>query len=270
MHPGQKRSSKSCSTPRSQAWFADSFVAPTPAQAEAWPAIKAAPPHADCRADRLGQDARGVPCGDRRTGAPGARRTSDRRDPGGLRLAAEGAVERHSPQSGGAARRASGRTPPERGCPMSRSAPGCGPATRRRRARAHAPAAAAYPGDDAGIALRPARLGIGPQDAGDRPLGDRRRNPCDRAEQARRPSRALARAPRRPLRRPVAAHRPFGHAKPGQRRCAFSGRRRSGRRAGRRGRDRRHRASAPARSRPRVARLPARGGDVGRSLDPGL
>ena len=62
---------------------------------------------------------------------------------------------------------------------------------------AHGPPAAAYRRHHARIALHPARLGIGPQDAGDHPHRDRRRNPCRRAQQARQPSRAVARAARR-------------------------------------------------------------------------
>ena len=85
---------------------------------------------------------------------------------------------------------------------------------RRVRAGAHASPAAAHRRDHAGIALRPARLGIRPQDAGDDPLGDRRRDPRDRAEQARRPSRLVARAPLGALRRPAPAHRPLGDAEP--------------------------------------------------------
>ena len=81
------------------------------------------------------------------------------------------------------------------------------------RARMHPPAAA-HPRDHAGIALRPPRLGIRPQDAGDDPLGDRRRDPRDRAEQARRPSRLVARAPLGALRRQAPAHRPLGDAEP--------------------------------------------------------
>ena len=52
--------------------------------------------------------------------------------------------------------------------------------------------------------------------------------------------------------------------------CAFPCRRRAGRSAGRRGGGHRYGASAPARPRPRVARFAAGGGDVGRSLAPGL
>ena len=53
-------------------------------------------------------------------------------------------------------------------------------------------------------------LGVRPQDAGDHPHRDRRRDPCHRAEQARQPSRAVARAAVGALRRSPAAHRPVG------------------------------------------------------------
>ena len=46
------------------------------------------------------------------------------------------------------------------------------------------------------------------------PHGDRRRDPRDRAQQARRPSRLVARAPLGALRRQTPAHRPLGDAEP--------------------------------------------------------
>ena len=55
---------------------------------------------------------------------------------------------------------------------------------------------AAHPGDDAGVALHPAGLGVGAQHARDHAHGDRRRNPCARRQQARRASGAVARAAR--------------------------------------------------------------------------
>ena len=56
--------------------------------------------------------------------------------------------------------------------------------------------AAAHPGHHAGVALHPARLGVGPRDAGDGAHGDRRRDPRGRRRQARQPPRAVARAAR--------------------------------------------------------------------------
>ena len=96
----------------------------------------------------------------------------------------------------------------------------------------------------------------GRSDAGDHTLGDRRRNPCDRAEQARCSSRPLARAPRGPLRRPPAAHRPVGDAEPDRCGRRLPGRRRVGRQARGRGCDHRRGPSAPARARP--SRFPGR------------
>ena len=113
-------------------WFAESFVAPTPAQAEAWPAIKARSPHPHRSADRLGQDARRLPGGDRRTGAAGSRRAADRRNARRLRFPAQGAVERHPSQPRGPAGRHPGTAAPESGFPRSKSAPGSGRATRLR------------------------------------------------------------------------------------------------------------------------------------------
>ena len=170
------------------------------------------PPYADRRADRVRQDAGGVSRGDRRAGAPGPGRAPAGRNAGRLRLAAEGAVQRHPAQPGGAARR------------HPRGVAGAGPAgcrdphlgAHRRhaagRARPHAPAPAAHRRHHAGIALHPARLRIRPQDAGDHADGDRRRNPRPGAEQARRASGAVARTAGRPVRRPAAADRPVGDA----------------------------------------------------------
>ena len=55
-------------------WFARTFAAPTPAQEAAWPAIQAGTARADRRADRIRQDARGVPRGDRPLVRGGRRR----------------------------------------------------------------------------------------------------------------------------------------------------------------------------------------------------
>ena len=43
-----------------QQWFADTLGEPTAAQARGWAAIRERPAHADRRADRIRQDARGV------------------------------------------------------------------------------------------------------------------------------------------------------------------------------------------------------------------
>ena len=189
--------------PAVAAWFDRSFAAPTAAQAQAWPAIQARPARADRGADRLGQDAGGVPRGDRRAGARRALAAAAAgRDPGRLRLAAQGAVQRHPAQPGGAAGRHPRGAAARRACPTSTSAPGCAPATRRTAsATAHAQAAAAHPRHHAGVALHPARLGVGPRDARDHAHRDRRRDPRAGAEQARRAPRAVARAAGRAVRR---------------------------------------------------------------------
>ncbi len=114
-----------------------------------------------------------------------------------LRLAAEGAVERHPAQP----RSAAGRHPRRaRGARASRRRDPHAGAHRRHaagRARQHAPPPAAHRRHHAGVALPPARLRVRPRDARDHAHGDRRRDPRARAEQARQPSRAVARAPRR-------------------------------------------------------------------------
>ena len=227
-------------------------------------------PRADRGAHRLRQDARRLSRGDRRAGAPGARGRAARRDAGGLRLAAQGAVERHPEEPRGAARR------------HPRGARGARPARRRHphlgahrryaggRARPHAPPPAAHRRDHAGIALHPARLGIGPRDARHHPDGDRRRDPRGGAEQARVAPRRLARAARRLVRPPGAAHRPVGDAEADRGGGALPGRSRAGRRQGQRLHHHRYRPSPAARPRARSARLAARSRDVGRGLGAGL
>ena len=90
------------------------------------------PRRADLRADRLGQDAGGLPDLPRPAGARGAGRHACRMRPGGLRLAAQGAQQRHPQEPGNAARgdrraRRRARHPAGR-----RSAPRSAPATRPR------------------------------------------------------------------------------------------------------------------------------------------
>ena len=146
--------------PAVAAWFAASFAAPTPAQAEAWPAIQAGRHTLIAAPTGSGKTlAAFLAAIDElvRQGLDGGAR---RRDAGRLRLAAEGAVQRHPPQPRGAARRHPRASWRRAACPTSRSAPRCAPATRRRRARPHAPPPAAHPRDHAGIALRAARLAV--------------------------------------------------------------------------------------------------------------
>ena len=119
--------------PAVAAWFERSFAAPTAAQAQAWPAIQAGRHTLIAAPDRLGQDAGGVPRGDRRAGAAGRSRA---------RLPDETQVVYVSPLKAlsndiqqnlrGAARRHPRGACARRACRTSRSAPGCAPATRRR------------------------------------------------------------------------------------------------------------------------------------------
>ncbi len=168
--------------------------------------------HPGSRTDRLGQDADSVPGGDRRAGD---RRHRTRRrpagaDPGGLRVAAEGAVQRHPHQPGGAAgghrpgtgsRRLPAGDDPYRGA-HRRYATG--------RARTDAQAAAADPGDHARIAVHPARLRIRPRDAQDHPHGDRGRDPRGGRLQARLAPGAHAGAAAGVVPATAAAYRPVG------------------------------------------------------------
>ena len=166
--------------PAVAAWFRGRFDAPTLAQARAWPAIRAGQPTLVAAPTGSGKtltaflaaiDAlvrEGVAHGGSAAG----------RDAGDLRVAAEGAVQRHPYQPGRAAgghpRRAGEGRPARRGDPHRR-------AHRRHpaaRAAVDAQAAAAHPGDHARIAVHPARLRLRSRHARHRPHGDRRRDPC--------------------------------------------------------------------------------------------
>ena len=180
-------------------WFAGSFAAPTPAQAEAWAAIKAGrnawSPRRRVRARRSRRFSRRSTAWSSR-----ARGRPQGRDAGRLRFAAQGALERYPDETWRRRSRAFATALAARGSARRRD-PHLGPDGRHAvgRARPHAPAPAAYRGDHAGVALRPARLGIRPSDAGDDADRDRRRDSRRRAEQTRHPSLAFARAARRAL-----------------------------------------------------------------------
>ena len=214
------------------------------------------PPYADRRPDRIGQDPRRVPGGDRRVGPPGAGRRARRRDAGGLRLATEGAVQRHPAQPGGAARRH------PRGAARARTARRRDPhlgAHRRHatgRAAAHASPPAAHRRHHPGVALHPARLRFRPRDAGDHAHGHRRRDPRHGAEQARRASGPVARTSGCAVRRQAAAHRPVGDPEPDRdrSRTCWSARRRIGHARRRTATDHRYRPPASARLGARSAR----------------
>ena len=180
---------------------------------------------ADRRADGLRQDAGGVSRRDRRAGARGRAVGFAGRDAHPVRLAAEGAVERHQSQSRSAARRHSRGA--ARAHDPRRRDPHLGAHRRHAaiRARADAAQAAAHRRHDARVAVHPARLAVGPRDAGDDAHGDRRRNPRGRRQQARLASGAVARAPRCAGRPPGHAHRPVGDAAADRRSRALSGRR---------------------------------------------
>ena len=256
--------------PAVAAWFERSFAAPTAAQAQAWPAFQA------------GQHVLiAAPTGSGKTLAAFLAAIDDLvrqgldggahgRDPDRLRLAAQGALERHPAQP----RSAAGRHPRKpRGARLAgRGDPHLGAHRRHpaRRARPHAPPPAAHRGDHAGIALHPARLGVGPRDAGDHPHRDRRRDPRARRQQARHPLGAFARAAGGALWRSAAAHRPLGHAEADRGGRAFPGRGGREQRLRRRLHHHRHRPPPRPRSRARSPGFAARGRDVGRGLGAGL
>ena len=137
-----------------------------------------------------------------------------RRDAGALRLAAEGAQQRHpqEPRRAAVGHRRAGRRARAHAAGDPHGRP------HRRHAGIRAPAdgeaSAAHPGHDAGVAVHPADGRAQPAGAAQRPDGDRRRDSRDGRRQARRASRAVARAARRPRREgrrhAAAAHRPVG------------------------------------------------------------
>ena len=251
--------------PAVAAWFGGRFSAPTPTQARAWPAIKA------------GRDTLiAAPTGSGKTLSAFLAAIDEL-----VRRGLEGALpdetqvvyvsplkalsndiqkNLEAPLAGIRealrARGAAGRRNPRLGANRRH------PAVRTQQ---RASAAAAYRGDDAGIALHSAGFRIRPEDAGDDADGDRRRDSRAGAEQARRASGAVAGATAKSVRRQVAADRPVGHAKADRDGGALSRRRRGGGL-----RDRRRRAHP--RPRPRLGSpvFAARSRDVGGSLDAGL
>ena len=253
--------------PAVAAWFESRF-ARRPRRRRGLAADQGRPAHADRGADRLGQDARRVPGGDRRSGAAGRRRRAAGRDAGRLCLAAEGAVQRHPAEPRSAARRHP-RGAARRGSAGCRD-PHLG--AHRRHAGGRARPACAGGRRTSSSPRRSRSTSCSAPNRAATMLATTRTVIVDeiharRAEQARQPSRAVAGAAERAVRRPAAAHRPVGDAEADRGGRALPGRRRPD---GRRLRDRRHRPSARARSRARSSRLAARSGDVGRGLGAGL
>ena len=226
------------------------------------------PSHPDCRAHRLRQDAGRIPHRHRRPGARQPPGSAPRRDPGALRLAAQGARERRAQEPGGTPRRHRPRA--GRGRRAGVGDPGDGAHRRHpeRGAQRHAPAAPAHPGDHAGVALHPAHERGRTRHAGERRHRDRRRDPRRRRQQAGRAPRALARAPGRARRAPRHPHRTVRDPAPHRDHRPLPHRLR-GRQAGHL-HHRRHRPHQRTRPRAGAARIAARGGDVRRGLGRGL
>ncbi len=253
--------------PAVQAWFAESFSAPTAAQRQGWASIREGRPTLIAAPDRIGQDARRLSERAQRSGLRSRRRTAARRSPRRLCLAAEGA-ERRRPQE---PCRAQARHPSSDG----RHGAGAVSRDERRsngrhdagRARRHAPHAAAHPGDDAGIVVPAADGGAQPPDAAHRAHRHRRRDSRRDRHAPRRAPRPLARAPPGDRQRPRAAHRPVGDAEADRGGRPVS--RRDGR-CGRRGTGRlRHRERGPSArdgARRRDSAVVARSRDVERNV----
>ena len=152
--------------------------------------------HADCGADWIGQDARGVSQRARRALRRGTHGTAPRRSPHRLRLSAQGAERGHPQEPRGAAARHSR----DRAGNGARRA---GDHRRRAHRRHHrlraggdAAQAAAHPRDDAGVAVSAAHRQAKPRAAADRAHGHRRRDSRRHRDAPRRASVADARAAR--------------------------------------------------------------------------
>ena len=116
--------------PATQDWFRGAFPAPTPAQAGAWDAISAGKHALVVAPDRIGQDAVGVPLGDR-PGVPreGCRAPGNRRSDAGPKLPYPPPASSTSPPEGAGRRR---RAQPALAARRHRAV---GPALGHRRAR---------------------------------------------------------------------------------------------------------------------------------------
>ena len=101
-------------------WFADTLGEPTPGQRQGWQAgDRIRPRHADCGADRVGQDAGSLPDSAGWSVSGRAARPLARRSPGRLRVTAQGAERRHPQES----RAAAARHRPARGSRRARNPP---------------------------------------------------------------------------------------------------------------------------------------------------
>ena len=239
---------------------------PTAPQLKAWPAIKAHRHTLIAAPTGSGKTLSALHGRHRRPRPPRHRDAAARRNDRRLRLAAESAVQRHPHQPRSADRghpRQAARDGPARCRNPHRRAHRRHAAIRTRR---HAPPPAAHRGDDARVAVHPARLRIRPRDARHHAHGDRRRNPRHHRQQARRASGAVAGTPRSAVRTAPHAHRPVGDAETDQRSRQIP----DGRRRRPRLRNRRHRLFAQTRSGRRSAARAAAGGDVGRRVGTGL
>ena len=169
-------------------------------------------PHANPRAHGHRQDTGRLPLGTEPTDRARARGAAAECGADPLHLAAQGAQQRHSAQPRAAVGRAHRR--------FAETGNGVPGDTRRRAHRRHAglgpradaPSGAAHPHHHARVAAHHAHHRARPRHVRAGACGDRGRDPRRGREQARRASRADARATGRALRDAPAAHRAFGHA----------------------------------------------------------
>ena len=176
-------------------WFGASFEGPTAAQTKGWAAIVRGESTLILAPTGSGKTlAAFLWCINRLMFEPPP--ASQARCRVALRLAAQGAGGRRRAQPAGADRRhRRRRRAARRDGPRSRAGRWSAPATRRPRARAVPARARRHPDHDAGVALPAAHVERA-RGAAQRRHRDRRRDPRARPDQARRPPRAVAGAPR--------------------------------------------------------------------------
>ena len=254
--------------PAVAAWFEDSFGAPTPAQARAWPAIKAGRHTLVAAPTGSGKTLAAFLAAIDSLVRQGVEGNARRRDAGRLCLAAEGAVERHPAQSRGAA----GRHPRDaaaQGLPdvdiRAWVRTGDTPAAERDRMRRRPPHIVVTTPESLYILLG--------SESGRKMLATTRTVIVDEihavAPNKRGAHLALSLERLRALvRRRAATDRPVGHPEADRDGRPFPGRRRLDEAAGLR--DHRHRPYPRPRPRPRSPVLAARSRDVGGGLGAGL
>ena len=175
-----------------RAWFSAAFAEPTLGAGGGVAGDRQRRAHAGHRADRLGQDAGGVPVGDRQAGRRARPRRSEATLPGPLRLPAQGAGGGRRAQPALPADRRPARRPPAWPARARHHRGGSDRGHRGRRAPEDGQQAARHPHHDARVAV-PAAHVPGQGGAARRRDGHHRRGPRAGGRQARRAPGPVAR-----------------------------------------------------------------------------